>query len=334
MSPSRALLVLFPVLLQAGCGYVHFGRIAAPVTGLGDSAMAAAYSSLATEHKILKQELALVRKEGDALRSVLDRSGGAAGAGAAAVDLDARLTETSRELAALRASYAKLQAERPAISPVVDPAADARVKSDLEERLAVSLRNFTQLQEENVRLRTEVGRTRAENDSLADQLKAAAIQAERTEATVAQLNTDLVAQKEARARSEQVAEAVRTQLSTVLAHGGGPAAANPRESTPPGSSALQIAKAPPAGASPTAELRVNTDQLRKTSEPTAAGKALRVHIVQTGDTLEKIARQYYGVPERWRSLYEANLAVLSSGQPLRVGMELQVPEFLAPQKPD
>jgi nucleoid-associated protein YgaU len=51
----------------------------------------------------------------------------------------------------------------------------------------------------------------------------------------------------------------------------------------------------------------------------------RVHTVQVGDTLEKISRQYYGVPERWRSIYDANRALLGNGQPLRAGMELKLP---------
>lgn len=322
----RACVALLTPTLFAGCGYVHFGKMPnAPAAG-GDAALATAYSSLSTEHKILKQELALARKEGDTLRIALDRAGGGAAVTSSA-DLAARLAETSRELASLRASYDKLRADRSNPSGGATPDAIAAAKSELEEKLAVSLRNYTQLQEENAKLRTEVDRTKAENAGLNDQLKAAAIAAERTQSTLSQLNADLLAQKDARARAEQSAESVRAQLSAVLAHGGSSPASNPT------SASLSSAKTPSAGSSPTAELRAGASRLRPentstTTPPPAPTSALktRVHVVEVGDTLEKIARQYYGAPERWRTIYDANSALLGSGQPLRAGMELQIPE--------
>jgi nucleoid-associated protein YgaU len=47
--------------------------------------------------------------------------------------------------------------------------------------------------------------------------------------------------------------------------------------------------------------------------------------VQAGDTLEKLALRYYGSGELWRPIYEANLALLGGGQPLRVGTEVRLP---------
>lgn len=318
MRPARALFILLAPLLCTGCGYIHFGRLPAAPATAGDAAMATAYSNLSTEHKILKQELVLARREGDTLRVVLERAG--AGTGAGSADLIARMNESSRELAALRASYAKLQAERGATAP--DARALTAARSDLEEKLAVSLRHHTQLQEENARLKLEVDRTRAENLALGEQLKTATVQIERAQITLAQLNTDLIAQKEARARAEQSAEAVRAQLTAVMAHSG----STPRDPAAPAPSGLQIAKAPPADSSPTAELRLSVEPLRTKSSPPPAPKAARTHAVQIGDTLEKIARQYYGAPDRWRVIYEANTAQLSDGQPLREGMTLQIPE--------
>jgi nucleoid-associated protein YgaU len=49
-------------------------------------------------------------------------------------------------------------------------------------------------------------------------------------------------------------------------------------------------------------------------------------VVKAGDTLETIARQYLGAPDRWTAIYDANRAQLSNGQPMRAGMELQIPE--------
>eukprot|EP01035_Chromulina_nebulosa_P028604 gene28604-37801_t len=99
-------LALIPLLgLLGGCTYVHFGKLP---TAAGDPAVARENADLRTEKKILEQELTLARKEGETLRSVIES--GKSGAGDAT--LAARLNETTRELATLRANYAKLDAER------------------------------------------------------------------------------------------------------------------------------------------------------------------------------------------------------------------------------
>jgi nucleoid-associated protein YgaU len=48
-------------------------------------------------------------------------------------------------------------------------------------------------------------------------------------------------------------------------------------------------------------------------------------VVKEGDTLDSIARQYFNDPVRWRSIYDANVSLLSDGRPLRLGMELEIP---------
>ena len=321
----RATLAFAGLSLLPACSYFHFGRITRPSTSTGDEGIAEAYANLATEHKILKQELALARKEGDALRVALDRSGG----GSPAPDLLARLNETTRELATLRASYAKLQVERPAATAGGDPRFAA-----LEEKLAGSLRDYTQLQEENARLRSEVSRMRTENLTLTVQLKTAATESKDAQTSAAQLNEELLAQKQARVRAEQATEAVRAQLALVMAQQASStvaAAAGTRPAPSPAAvsvpATLRLAKAPPAD-SATAELRTSPDRLRLAAgEPLApASQPPRcVHAVQEGDTLESIAQKYYGTAERWRTIYDANSALLNTGRPLTAGMELAIP---------
>jgi hypothetical protein len=136
MSLFRALPALVPLLAFSGCGYVHFGKLPKDSGAGGDAQLAAAYTDLRSEHKLLQQELALARKEGDTLRNALERGGGG--------DLAARLQETTKELAALRASYVKLQNERTA-APTANTAASATARAELGEKLAATLRNYTQL---------------------------------------------------------------------------------------------------------------------------------------------------------------------------------------------
>jgi LysM repeat protein len=324
----RATLALLVPTFLCGCGYVHFGRLDKTPAAGGDAALATAYSNLSTEHKILKQELVLARKEGDALRIAMER-----GTSGTSADSVARLSEATRELAALRASYAKLQAERSTTSAPA-AATDAPRLRELEEKLATSLRNYTQLQEENSRLRGEIDRTRGENVALAEQLKTSNARNDQAQHALEMLNVELLAQKQARAKAEQVAESVRAQLNVVLAQGSGGGAtgslASARESSASSTAALQLSRPPTSETAATAELRTNAERLRRAGEtpaPVANPTAPRptVHLVVAGDTLEKIALKYYGTADQWRALYEANTTLLGGGQPLRIGMELQLP---------
>lgn len=328
--PSAARALLTPLalvaasLLVSGCGYVHFGRLpeAAPAAPMRDSKSTEAYTNLSTEHKILKQELALARKEGDTLRTALERANGGGGGS----DLAKRLSETSAELATLRASYSRLQVERSA-GVASAPASTASLR-ELEEKLAASLRDFTQLKAENTRLEGELGQARRENADLAQQLSLATARYGQAQAEVAQLNTELVGQRAARTRSEQVTESLRAQLSTIMAQ----AAAT-------GTSPLQLARAPASESAPTGELRANAERIRmqaveranakNTSSPAATGPT-RIHAVRTGDTLENLAQRYLGAADRWRVLFEANAALLAADRTLKPGMELVIPEKQVP----
>jgi tetratricopeptide (TPR) repeat protein len=51
----------------------------------------------------------------------------------------------------------------------------------------------------------------------------------------------------------------------------------------------------------------------------------RKHIIRPGDTLSKLAQQYYNNRARWRDIYAANRAVMKSESDLKVGTELKIP---------
>lgn len=209
-SPRILTSLAYPALiaLLSGCGYIHVGRLPPPppATVVGDEKLMRENSDLRLEKKMLQQELALTRSQGDALRMAIENR---AADGDTSKRLVERLNETSRELAALRSNYAKLQAERTPSAEV--GTLQARLGAT-EEKLAASLRNFTELQEEITRLRSEVDRTRTENVALSEQVKSVTAKNEQAQAALAQLNTQLLAQKEARTRAEQDAETLRTQL--------------------------------------------------------------------------------------------------------------------------
>ena len=51
----------------------------------------------------------------------------------------------------------------------------------------------------------------------------------------------------------------------------------------------------------------------------------RQHTVRPGDTLSKLAQQYYGNRAKWHDIYAANRNVMKSETDLRAGMELKIP---------
>ncbi|MDR2673682.1 MAG: LysM peptidoglycan-binding domain-containing protein [Opitutaceae bacterium] len=52
---------------------------------------------------------------------------------------------------------------------------------------------------------------------------------------------------------------------------------------------------------------------------------MRTHTVVAGDTLSRLAKDYYGSVERWPEIYEANREALKNPASLDLGMELIIP---------
>ncbi len=49
------------------------------------------------------------------------------------------------------------------------------------------------------------------------------------------------------------------------------------------------------------------------------------YIVRKGDTLSKISKKYYGSPNKWYKIYEANRDLLDDPDMLKLGMKLRIP---------
>jgi nucleoid-associated protein YgaU len=185
-----------------------------PVTTVvGDDKLLKDNADLRLEKKMLQQELALTRSQGDALRMALQNR---AADGATTSNLIERLNQTTRELSALRTSYAQMQTERNQAVATATSTAELKAKlGAAEEQIASTMRNYTELQGEVSRLRGEIDRTRAENVALSERVKVITAQNEEAQTALTQLNSDLLAQKGARLRAEQDAETLRTELKAV-----------------------------------------------------------------------------------------------------------------------
>lgn len=321
--------------LFSGCGYVHFGRNDAPAAA--NSILVVENTDLRTEQKILKQELDLARKEGQALRDALENRHLTTGDQS---ELANRLREVTAELGTVRASYAKLQAQRSqSVSGTMGStdnfgAAEqiANLKTELgisKDKLAQSLRAMAPLQQENAQLREEVDRVRHENAGLTQKVQVLTSQNEQVTAALTQLNNELLAQKVARQRAEDAATASKDQLKLVLAR--------QPDTEATSLSAARLSSAHSANdldatirmgesattTTPAAVLRTSPERLQQTTVNDS--KEAQYHVVVEGDTLEAIAKQYYGKTTAWRSIYAANNSLLRGGRPIRVGMRLVIP---------
>jgi chromosome segregation ATPase len=262
MRPRRIgpVLAVLSALALSGCGYVHFGRTpeVLPAAPIGDEQLLKENANLRTEKKILQQELNLTRAQGDALRMAIENR---TADGDTSKRLTEKLNQTTRELATLRADYAKLQLDR-ATAPT-NPAEIADLKSKLgatEDKLATSLKNYTQLQDEIGRLRTDLDKTRTENTALTAEVKVVTAKNAEAQAALAQLNADLLAQKNLKVAAEQDASTLRTQLDT--ANTRITALAQQRTATAGEARGLAAAGSDPT-AGESAELRAQLDTLRK-----------------------------------------------------------------------
>ena len=65
------------------------------------------------------------------------------------------------------------------------------------------------------------------------------------------------------------------------------------------------------------------------SPASASSAAPRIYVVQKGDTLSKIAKQFYGNTAGWRRIYEANRDRITDPDLIQPGWKLEIPEQTA-----
>ena len=85
----------------------------------------------------------------------------------------------------------------------------------------------------------------------------------------------------------------------------------PAPVAPPRSTPLQSVTPPPTS--------------RPATPAPAATTGPRKHVVRPGDTLSKLAQQYYSNRSKWRDIYAANRNVMKTESDMKVGTELKIP---------
>ena len=332
-------------------------KSAAPDT----SALQAQITSLTADRDLLKKQLAeaqdqirqdgqlrdkearaehdvdLLRAQNQALMTKVDALQSAAKTSSAAEAKLAALQDENRSLKEQVAAVAAKPAPAPGES--VD---DLKAKlADTQDKLDTALRSYTLLQQDLDTAKSSASKAAAdadakmatlqtENLSLKDQLTAAVAAKHDQDATLAaaqQQVTDMRAKAisqgmEATALRDQLRQTQQqlaifanenAQLKTKLAVALPPPASPYASPERPGTAAAQAAITLPPALSAPAPVQ------------TAATPAGRQHIVGPGDTLSKISQQYYGTPNQWRRIYEANRDILGSPNSLPMGASLRIP---------
>lgn len=309
---------------------------------------------------------------------------------APAPDLSAKLAETEDKLATTLRSFSQLQTENDRLKAAATdtaklqeelnhlrdektaleaklnapPAPDLSARlAETEDKLATTLRSFSQLQAENDRLKAGAADTAKLNDELeslraekatfesrlAEAKTPAAPPADdaRVAAAESKLETALRAYSQLQAENERL----KTEAANNAANAQATAAKSATESATQLSALfdeLRQTKSQVAALSAeNAELKTKLalagpspgSRLASPSRPGAAianppspaipaeasTDAPRQHIVAPGDTLAKISRQYYGTPNRWDEIQRANPDVIKNENTLPIGATLQIP---------
>ena len=358
-TPIRTALILASFLLL-NCANAHFGRLAAAEPAAGSGATTDSEKNAAVQLAVLQTEVQSLKAERASLQLLLAQAKAAPAASKA--ESEAKLATAlnsysliERENEALKANNEKLAAEKAALearaaeqhpaapTAAAEPdreqlrqwqaqsAALAAENTELKTRLAaavaaaeakpaapppapapaavpdqdttaakmaVVLRSYTLQQEENDQLKAAQEKLMAEKSALEAQLAVA-------KDALPLANQAAGLREQLRQTQDQLAalSLENNELKTRLATGGIAPGTGRSESLHP--------------------VSVPTTQAPATLP--APAPAPRMHVVAAGDTLGKIARQYYGNANRWPDILAANRDVLKDEKSLLVGTKLRIP---------
>jgi chromosome segregation ATPase len=230
-------------------------------------------------------------------------------------ELEASLTETQSALRAEQAKAANV-ASAPAAPVTTVTAAPAAADSDTSKELAetqlkleTALRAYTLLAREHDELAARSTKSSeslaTDRDSLSAKLADAENRANAAKDEAARLDAALTALQ--RSTSETSRDYASQQVLLRQMRGANTVLAQENYQLK-----AALARDP------------NAPRMSNTVTPVPVPSA-RNYTVVAGDSLSKISQRYYGTPQRWREIYNANLDRLRGESSLKVGLELRIP---------
>jgi nucleoid-associated protein YgaU len=201
----------------------------------------------------------------------------------------------------------------PQTAPTSAPAVAVEPQDTADAKLAIVLRSYSLLRDENDQLKAEREKLMTERASLEAQLGVA-------KGALPLADQAAGLREQLRQTQDQLAalSLENNELKTKLALAGpAPAAAMAPSST------LRPVEVATSGA-PVPKVVEKPAPAPEATAPTTA-PAGRTHVVVAGDTLMKISKQYYGTSTRWTEIFVANPDVLKDEKSLVVGKTLRIP---------
>jgi len=276
---------LIPVAL-ALAGHLNGADPAAPAAGADELA------SLRADNKQLSDELAAAWKESEKLKADLAAS-------------QAALSKSADQSADLQKQLDSAKAARPEAQAATG--SDASQLADTQDKLAVALRSFTVVQDENTALKASIDKLTAENASLSQQLDIAHSSISSLQVQAAATSQIEPLRSEVRHAQDEISRLaaensdLRARLSLQSpSPSGKPVPMRPAQAAAVAAAEPQAAPAPPA-------------------------PAPKTYVVVEGDTLTRISRKFYGTSSLWEDILNANHDVLKDEKSLVVGSSLKIP---------
>ena len=241
-------------------------------------------------------------------------------------DLETALADSKRQLGETQAALKTAEQVRVVPMATAEPAAEqtelAKKLADTEDRLAISLRGFAALERERDQLAAEAGKSTAavsaDKDALAGRVSAAESRATEAQAEAARLNESLAALQRSTGHNATELASARTLLLQVQGANAVLASENYRLK------ALVGRNASPGPAGTVTPVPVAMTAPAPVAAP-AAAQPPRTYVVVAGDSLSRLSRRFYGTPNRWLEIFNANRAKVGSDGALRIGTELRIP---------
>jgi len=219
------------------------------------------------------------------------------------------------ELEAVRKTFAEVENERTHIAARLETATVER--SALADQLAA--KSAIAAEAETLRsnlqgAQTELGSLRSSVAELTPAANDAAVLREQLRQT----------QQQAAAASIEI-----NQLKTRLALLAPSPSSTLSSPTRPGSQIVSLAAPPPEAlpimSSPSSAGAAKAGVPATVATGSGGGVAPRIHVVQTGETLSRIATRYYGDSKRWNEIVAANRETITNPDRLTVGSSLKIP---------
>jgi TPR repeat protein/chromosome segregation ATPase len=284
-------------------------KVATVLPGLADekAALQERLEAVGTQLVKAQQEVDTLQKENaDATSQVIAGKQAAEKAQADLAALQGRATEAEKASEAHNASVAELT--------------DANTK--LEAERDDFRKQLTALRAENIRLNqtaSSLGQLKADADRSAQQ------NIEALTAQLTQSRRDLQSARDANSRLVEGTVAQERERAANLAQLRQENSALTARLVQAQSTLDQIASAARLGTPAATIASGGTVPVRPVPVVSTSEPQVRYHTVGEGDSLSRISMRYYGTPNRWQEIFQANRDVLQGSSALRIGMQLRIP---------